>query len=294
MAAPFAMRKQSALHIKCRNCDILCATQCPDADGLARLGRAPAGTNVSELVSVRFEDDDLLVLNKPADLVCHPTKGDALSSLISRARLYLGAGSHPQLVNRLDRETSGLVLCAKTAAAARELRQIWESRAVTKIYQAIVHGGPTQTAGIVDAPLGRDTASPVVIKDRVRADGAPAQTEWSLLRAFRRPEGEFSLLRVRPLTGRKHQIRIHLAHLGHPLVGDKLYGGDELAYLAFVEGRLSEAQRARLLLANQALHAGEVHFRWRDREWTFRAEPEAWFTDFVAGGEPITPPAGPG
>lgn len=234
-------------------------------------------------LAVVFEDPDLLVVNKPAGLVCHPTKGDPASSLIGRVRLYLGPAGVPQLINRLDRETSGLVVVAKNAPAARELRRLWESRLVTKKYLAIVHGVPTSRAGEVDAPLGRDPASPVAIKDCVRPDGAPARTRWRLRRAWRRAEGEFSLLEVEPLTGRKHQIRIHLAHLGHPVVGDKIYGGDERLYLDFVTGRLTVAQRARLLLPFHALHAAELVFTWRGRDWHFRAPPEPWFNDFLAG-----------
>ncbi len=232
-----------------------------------------------------FEDSELLVLNKPAGLVCHPTKSDATSSLIGRVRLYLGPAAAPQLINRLDRETSGLVLIAKTPPAARALRRLWETRAVTKTYLAIVHGVPGTPAGEVEAPLGPDPASPVAIKDCVRPDGAPARTRWRVLRSWRRAEGRFSLLEVEPLTGRKHQIRIHLAHLGHPIVGDKIYGGDERVYLDFVSGRLTEAQRARLLLPFHALHAAGLTFTWQDREWRFAALPEPWFSDFLAGEE---------
>lgn len=244
-------------------------------------------------LAVVFEDPDLLVVNKPAGLVCHPTKGEPASSLIGRVRLHLGPTGAPQLINRLDRETSGLVIVAKNAATARELRRLWETRLVTKKYLAIVHGVPTSPAGEVNAPLGRDTASPVAIKDCVRPDGAPARTRWRLLRAWRRAEGEFSLLEVEPLTGRKHQIRIHLAHLGHPVVGDKIYGGDERLYLDFVTGRLTAAQRARLLLPFHALHAAELVFTWRGRGCHFRAPPEPWFNDFLAGESPSSPAHSP-
>ena len=100
----------------------------------------PASLTVKELFKIIYEDSELLVINKPAGLVCHPTKGDECSSLISRTRLHLGLGSHPQLVNRLDRETSGVTFVAKAAGTARELRRIWESRQVEKDYLAIVHG----------------------------------------------------------------------------------------------------------------------------------------------------------
>src|SRR5262249_27279714 len=118
------------------------------------------------LFRIIHEDADLLVINKPAGLVCHPTKQDARSSLIGRIRLYLGESVRPHLINRLDRETSGLVLVAKRDETAREVRRIWESREVEKTYLAIVHGHVRELHGLIDAPLGRDEQSRVAIKDR--------------------------------------------------------------------------------------------------------------------------------
>jgi 23S rRNA pseudouridine1911/1915/1917 synthase len=232
-------------------------------------------------LNIIHEDAEILVVNKPADLVCHPTKGDVYSSLISRVRLHLGPNTGAHLINRLDRETSGVTVVAKTDIAAADLRKIWESRAVEKQYSAIVHGHLRDDRGTIDAPLGKDVASNVVIKDCVRPDGAPAFTEFSVEKRFSRNNAHFSLLRVTLHTGRKHQIRIHLAHLGHAIVGDKLYGGDEDLYLALVEGRLTQAQRAKLILPYHALHAGEVRFDWKGEPVTFRCLPEPWFTEFV-------------
>jgi len=236
---------------------------------------------MNPLFEVIYEDAELLAINKPADLVCHPTKGDVYSSLISRVRLYLGGESEPQMVNRLDRETSGVVIVAKLPAPAREIRRLWENGQVSKRYLAIVHGRPEPAAGLIDAPLGRDEASPVAIKDKVRGDGAAARTEFELIRSFAREGREFSLLAIRPLNGRKHQIRIHLAHVGHPIVGDKLYGGDELCYLSLVEGRLTEEQRRFLILPNHALHAERVDLVWRGVPTCFQAPPELWFNEFA-------------
>jgi 23S rRNA pseudouridine1911/1915/1917 synthase len=231
------------------------------------------------VLDIIHEDAGLLVVNKPAGLVCHPTKGDGLSSLISRARLYLGTACH--LVNRLDRETTGVTVIAKNPAAAGELGKLWESRKVEKEYLAIVRGAVADDSGSIELPLGKDEASVIAIKDCVRPDGAPARTDFVVERRFRRSGRDYSLVRALPQTGRKHQIRLHLAAIGHPIVGDKLYGGNEDVYLALVQDRLTPEQREELLLPNHALHAHRIQFEWRGEAKTFEAPPHLEFTNFA-------------
>ena len=236
-----------------------------------------------ELFPVIFENTDLLVLHKPAGLVCHPTKAGPYSSLVSRVRIYLGSAAEPQMVHRLDRETSGVMVFSKTTEAAEELRRLWALGFVTKEYIALVHGHVMPPSGEIHAPLGCDEASPIAIKDCVRSDGAAARTRFRVENRFHREERPYTRLRVWLDTGRKHQIRIHLASLGHPLVGDKLYGADELLYLAFVQRRLTETDREQLELPWQALHAEWLWMPWQGVERGFTSPAEAWFDGFERG-----------
>ena len=242
-------------------------------------------TRTPRWLHVLHEDDDILVVHKPAGLVCHPSKGDAASSLVGRVRLHLGPGTDPQMVHRLDRETSGVMVFAKSPDAALELRRLWHLGFVSKGYLAIVHGHPPVDEGVIDAPLGPDDTGLVAARDCVRSDGARARTRFRVERRLDRPEGRFAMVRAWLDTGRKHQVRIHLAHLGHPLVGDKLYGGDPTLYLAFVERRLTEQQRARLLLPCHALHAERLSLPWKGEEREFASRPERAFDAFLKGDE---------
>jgi 23S rRNA pseudouridine1911/1915/1917 synthase len=242
-------------------------------------------TPAESLFPVLYEDDDLLVVNKPAGLVCHPSKDGPRSSLIGRVRLHLGH-AEGRLVNRLDRETSGLVLVATHATAAGELGRVIAG-SVDKRYWAIVEGHVPEAPMLIEAPLGKDELSPVAIKDCVRPDGAPAATRARVLRTFVRDDAPFSVVEVAPVTGRKHQIRIHLAHAGYPIVGDKIYGADEQRYLRLVEDRMTDEDRRTLRLPHHALHAHALGFQWRGRAWRFGAEADEAFLSFVRGGQDV-------
>lgn len=208
---------------------------------------------VEELKSwIVHEDERLLVINKPGDVVCHPSKAGPWSSLVGATREYTGLPTM-HLVFRLDRETSGVVVLAKDAVMASRLQTAMMNRQAGKAYLAILTG-EMRGAMEVDQPLGDDLASPVFVKSAVCAGGKPAVTRFWPLAAT----AGFTLARVQTETGRKHQIRVHAHWLGFPLVGDKIYGPDDRLYLDFIDKGWNEALAARLLLPRQALHCAEI------------------------------------
>jgi len=206
----------------------------------------------------------------------HPTKPDGAPTLWKELRELLAFeianNGQVSIVNRLDRETSGLVLVAKTSAAARKFGLLMQQLRFRKEYVAIVWGWPDWETKIVDAPLdrqGKHRKSAIWLKQAIHLDGAPAQTEFNVERRFTRSTStvspartgdKFSLIRAIPRTGRTHQIRVHLASIGHPIVGDKIYGPDENCYLEFIESDWTPALEAKLLLPRQALHASALSF----------------------------------
>jgi 23S rRNA pseudouridine1911/1915/1917 synthase len=235
------------------------------------------------------ETDDYAVIDKPPFLLIHPTKPDGTRTLWHELRglfaYEIAAGGQVSIVNRLDRETSGLVLVAKKADVARRFGLLMQRQQLRKEYLAIVWGWPEWENKVVDAPLdrqGKHQHSTIWLKQMIHPNGAPARTELHVERRFVRWHGRarpareplddvrdaerFSLIRAIPRTGRTHQIRVHLASTGYPIVGDKIYGHDERLYLRFIETGWSRELEHQLLLPRHALHSVRLAID-GEREW---------------------------
>jgi 23S rRNA pseudouridine1911/1915/1917 synthase len=213
----------------------------------------------------------------------HPTKPNGAPTLWKQLRELLAfeiaSGGQVSIVNRLDRETSGLVLVAKTTAAARHFGLLMQQHSLRKEYLAIVWGWAEWEYKLVDASLdrqGKHQDSVIWLKQMIHAAGAPAQTEFFVERRFRRSTSSgdrFSVIRAIPRTGRTHQIRVHLASIGHPIVGDKIYGPDEQLYLHFIETGWTHQLEQKLLLPRHALHSAKLTIE-NEREWTSALPPD--------------------
>lgn len=219
---------------------------------------------------------DFLVVDKPPNLIAHPTKPDGKPTLLGWLQEKF-PGEFVALANRLDRETSGTVLAARSPEAASRLGTLTMQRLIHKHYLALVSGRVEAEHGVIDAPIGRlglSPENPIWLRQGVLAPDDPqarksaaARTEFWRLAA----SDALSLLRLQAHTGRLHQLRVHLAHIGHPVVGDKIYGPDPNLYLKFIaDGWTAEHQRA-LGLPRHALHAHELRFPWNGGELVFTA-----------------------
>jgi 23S rRNA pseudouridine1911/1915/1917 synthase len=211
-------------------------------------------------LDIVYEDEQLLVVNKPAGMVTHPAYGNYTGTLVNALLFHSSALSgknkdlRPGIVHRLDKDTSGLLVVAKTDHAHSFLARQFAKRTIDREYWALVWGGFNQRKGTIEANLGRSK------KDRrkvaVTANGKPAATEYSVLKDFT----FLTLLRLKLRTGRTHQIRVHLAHIGHPVFGDATYGGRNNAWGGIDRKKSQQAANLLKIIARQALHAKTIGF----------------------------------
>jgi 23S rRNA pseudouridine1911/1915/1917 synthase len=240
---------------------------------------------------VVYEDKDLSVIDKPAGMMVHAGAGATeenksgagtlVNALLHRYRTLSSTGGElrPGIVHRLDKQTSGLIVVARNDAAHLKLARMFAGRAMKKTYIALVHGHLQRDRGTIDAPIARDLVRRTRMTTR-RVEGARnAVSHYTVERRIDSPWGKFTLLRVRIETGRTHQIRVHLSSLGHPVVGDTLYGAP---------ARMKDADGSELKLDRNFLHAAELEFAhpMTEKPLTLRAELPPDLTEYLRRLEP--------
>ncbi len=213
-------------------------------------------------LEILFEDDCLIVVNKPSGIPVHPVGFNLHRTVLTALHKRCAAAGvaddrMPILAHRLDVETSGVLLAVKGAEESTDVADQFRNRLVRKDYCALVHGAPDDDHGAIELPLGADDGARVPYKQAVRADGATARTRWEVERRGR----AFSLLRLVLDTGRKHQLRVHLAAIGCPIVGDKIYGPNDEYYFKAREGPPDAKDLEELILPRQALHSARLACR---------------------------------
>jgi len=214
-------------------------------------------------LDILYEDDSIIVVNKQKDLTVHPTPNRTAGTLVNALMKHcgdslsgIGGVMRPGIVHRLDRETSGVMVAAKNDAAHHSLSDQMKNRTVGKYYAAIVQGEIELLEGEIDLPIGRNPSNRK--KMAVVEKGKSALTEYHVAERFE----HFTLLDVRLHTGRTHQIRVHMAHIGHPVAGDRVYGGVRFRYSSGTGTNFREDMQAAIdRLDGQALHARELRIR---------------------------------
>ena len=239
---------------------------------------------VNETFSVVDEGDGWLVLNKGAPLIVHPANDccdePSLLSGVEELLAYdLINGAKLSIINRLDRETSGIVLMATRKPVARELARAMERREISKVYEAVVWGWPEWDELTVDEPILRQgdvMGSRIYVKQMVHEGGKASYTHLKVLKRMIVRGEKMSHLEILPRTGRMHQIRVHCAHVGHSIVGDKIYGLSEDVYLEFIQTGMNEKMLNSLVMERHALHATvmEVEVGGEMNKWRAQLSPD--------------------
>ncbi len=247
--------------------------------------------SVNPEFTVIDESEDWIVVSKPAPLIVHPSGKKHEPTLLCGLKALLlyemVNGAQLSILNRLDRETSGLVVVSKNKSTARKFGRAMERREIQKQYHALVRGRPEWKEITVDAPIlrkGEVLESPIWVKQTVHPAGKSCVTHFRVMNTFEIKGETISKLEITPQTGRMHQIRVHAAYLGYPIVGDKIYGFSEQCYLDFIVDGWTEDLAKKLWLPRHALHASAMTIENGEQRWNWQCSLSGDLVNFIGKG----------